>query len=98
MKMDVANWLRSNPFALIGSESPSSSAKQEWLWQNSSSLHTDGPTLWREPVEIYLKRQRIFLSLGSVLLLLRTYAKEMIIQQKKGLGNMEMKNSRTNLL
>ena len=33
-----------------------------------------------------MKRQRIFLSLGSVLLLLRTYAKEMIIQQKKRPG------------
>jgi len=49
-------------------------------------------------VEICMKRQKIVISLGSVLLLLRTYAKEMIIQMKKGLGNMWIKNVGTNLL
>lgn len=55
-----------------------------WWWQNSSFPHMDGQILWRKPVEMYMERQKILISLGSILLLLKMYAKEMIIQKKQG--------------
>lgn len=83
--MGVSNWHNSHLFALMCTESPLSSAELVWLWQNSSFPHMD-ETVWREPVKIYMKRQKIIISLGSVLLLLGIYAKEIIFQKKKRWG------------
>ena len=83
--MHVANWPRSNPFALIASESPLSSARQLWF----TAIHR-----WTNPLErtcgnMHEKTE------NSHFTRLCTPAPEnlykRIIQKKKGLGNMWIK-------
>lgn len=88
--MGVSNWHHSNYFALMGSKSPPLLAELVWLWQNTIHSDTWMAQYFGENLRKYIWKEKIIISLGSELLLLGIYAKE-IFPKKKECGTCRWK-------